>query len=85
MAPNAADLNGVLFESDADTPDMALGTAPVMKADKEPKSFVWRNIFLFAYLHAAALYGGYLFLFKAKWLTCIFGKFISPIMYKSRD
>lgn len=84
MAPNAADVNGVLFESDAATPDMALGTAPIMKADKQPLKYVWRNIILFAYLHLAAVYGGYLFLFKAKWLTCIFGKFISLIIYNSR-
>lgn len=77
MAPNATDQNGVLFENDAVTPDMAIGTTPVMIADNKPKIYVWRNIFLFAYLHAAAVYGGYLFLFKAKWLTCIFGKFIS--------
>lgn len=81
MAPNVSDLNGVLFEDDAATADMALGTAPVMKADKQPLKFVWRNIILFAYLHLAAVYGGYLFLFKAQWLTCIFGKFFSLIYY----
>lgn len=83
MAPKAADVNGILFESDAATPDMALDTVPVMQADKQPRKYVWRNIILFAYLHMAALYGGYLFLLKAKWLTCIFGKFIIQIMYTS--
>lgn len=74
MAPKEADVNGVLFESDATTPDMALDTTPVQKADNYPKKLVWRNIILFAYLHLAALYGGYLFLFSAKWQTDIFGK-----------
>ncbi|CAB3223431.1 unnamed protein product [Arctia plantaginis] len=72
MAPNVADANGVLFESDAATPDLALATTPVQKADNNPKQLVWRNIILFAYLHLAALYGGYLFLFSAKWQTDIF-------------
>lgn len=74
MAPNVADANGVLFESDAATPDLALATTPVQKADNNPKQLVWRNIILFAYLHLAALYGGYLFLVSAKWQTDIFGK-----------
>ena len=76
MAPNISeDVNGVLFESDAATPDLALATPPVQKADNKPKQYVWRNILLFAYLHAAALYGGYLFLTSAKWQTDVFGKY----------
>lgn len=74
MAPNTSDANGVLFESDAATPDMALPNAPVMKADNYPKKYVWRNIIAFTYLHIAAIYGGYLFLFSAKWQTDIFGR-----------
>lgn len=74
MAPKSADANGVLFESDAATPDLALGSAPIMQADKQPRKLVWRNIIAFAYLHLAAVYGGYLFLFHAKWQTDIFGK-----------
>lgn len=77
MPPNTTDLNGVLFESDAGTPDMALPTAPVQQADNRPKQYVWRNIILFAYLHIAAVYGFYLFLFSAKWQTDVFGKLIS--------
>lgn len=75
MAPNVVeDVTGVLFESDAATPDLALGTPAVQKADNKPKQLVWRNILLFAYLHIAALYGGYLFLFSAKWQTDVFGE-----------
>lgn len=76
MAPNASDVNGVLFESDAATPDMALPTPPRQQADSRSKQLVWRNIILFAYLHLAALYGGYLFLFSAKWQTDVFGKLL---------
>lgn len=79
MAPNikdGTDLNGVLFEDDASTPDMALARTPIQHADSHPRQLVWRNIILFAYLHVAALYGAYLFLFSAKWQTDIFGKLI---------
>ncbi|KAL4703792.1 hypothetical protein ACJJTC_011592 [Scirpophaga incertulas] len=69
MAPNASDVNGVLFEDDAATTDLGLDLTPVQKADNHPKQYVWRNIILFAYLHVAAIYGGYLFLFSAKWQT----------------
>lgn len=74
MAPNASDANGVLFESDAATPDLALPHAPVQRADAYPRQYVWRNILLFAYLHLTALYGGFLFLTSAKWQTDVFGK-----------
>lgn len=74
MAPNSGDANGVLFETDAATPDMALPITPIQQADPYPRKLVWRNIIAFAYLHIAALYGGYLFLFSAKWQTDIFGK-----------
>lgn len=74
MAPNATDANGVLFESDAVTPDLALSTPAIEQADNRPLKLVWRNIILFAYLHLAALYGGYLFLFSAKWQTDVLGK-----------
>lgn len=80
MAPNISeDVTGVLFESDAATPDLALASAPVYKADNKAKQLVWRNIILFAYLHLAALYGGYLFLFSAKWQTDIFGKSFTQV------
>lgn len=76
MAPKASEANGVLFETDAATPDLALPTTPVQEAKPYPRKYVWRNILLFTYLHLAALYGGYLFLFSAKWQTDVFGKFV---------
>lgn len=79
MAPNITDANGILFESDAATPDLGLPIQPIQQADNRPKQLVWRNIILFAYLHIAALYGGYLFLFHAKWQTDIFGEFYGEI------
>lgn len=85
MAPNASDVNGVLFENDAATPDMALPTPPRQHADNRPKQLVWRNILLFAYLHLAALYGGYLFLTSAKWQTDIFGKIIILCLHCHND
>lgn len=75
MAPNSTDANGVLFESDAATPDLALSNAPIKQADNYPRKYVWRNIIAFTYLHIAAIYGGYLFLFSAKWQTDIFGMY----------
>lgn len=40
---------------------------------------VWRNVFLFAALHLAAIYGLHLFIFEAKWATWIFTWFIALI------
>ncbi|XP_060646036.1 acyl-CoA Delta-9 desaturase-like [Drosophila nasuta] len=72
--PNASKQTGVLFEADAETNDCALAgdITQLKKADKRKLKWVWRNIILFGYLHLAALYGGYLFLFKAKWATVAF-------------
>lgn len=72
-----SDVSGVLFENDAQTPELALGTDS-KKTDvpeKREVKLVWRNIILFTYLHLAALYGAYLFLTSAKWKTDVFGKF----------
>ncbi|XP_034484868.1 acyl-CoA Delta(11) desaturase [Drosophila innubila] len=65
---------GVLFEGDAETNDFALtdDITQFKKADKRNLKLVWRNIILFAYVHLAALYGGYLFLFQAKLATIAF-------------
>ncbi|XP_068154326.1 acyl-CoA Delta-9 desaturase-like [Drosophila tropicalis] len=71
---NTSKQTGVLFEADADTVDGALATdiRPLKKAEKRKLALVWRNIILFGYLHLAALYGGYLLLFQAKWTTIAF-------------
>lgn len=77
MAPNISTPTGVLFEDDnVET----LGIPEVESFEGHPKSvpnkdyklkIVWRNVILFIYLHAAALYGAYLMLFSASWPTVI--------------
>lgn len=77
MAPYSnSEVTGVLFENDAETPDLGIKEASQKPevAEKREVKLVWRNIILFAYLHAAALYGGYLSLTSAKWQTDAFGK-----------
>lgn len=44
--------------------------SPSETANKEPPmQIVWRNVLIFIYLHAAALYGFYLCFTAAKWAT----------------
>ncbi|KAL7730320.1 hypothetical protein ACLKA6_016567 [Drosophila palustris] len=71
---NTSKQTGVLFEGDAETNDFALtdDITEFKKADKRKLKWVWRNIILFGYIHLAALYGGFLFLFQAKWATLAF-------------
>lgn len=45
----------------------------VEKAGPRNYEYVYKNIFVFGYLHAAAFYGLYLCFTEAKWLTIIFG------------
>lgn len=80
MAPNISTPTGVLFEGDS-VDNVAI--PEVESFEGHPKSssakdikikIVWRNVILFAYLHAAALYGAYLMLFSASWPTVIWGK-----------
>ncbi|KAH8383483.1 hypothetical protein KR009_008892 [Drosophila setifemur] len=65
---------GVLFEGDVETNDGALATCTVefKKAEVRSLKWVWRNIILFAYVHLAALYGGYLIFTQAKIATTLF-------------
>ncbi|XP_014252773.1 acyl-CoA Delta(11) desaturase-like [Cimex lectularius] len=72
MAPNMAP-----------TPDNSECTVqpldPLPEKKQEYKvNIVWRNVALFAYLHLAAVYGLYLMLFEAKWLTVFF----ALVLYK---
>ena len=62
MAPNAV----------TSTVTCEVPKLPVKKVYK--KEIVWRNVILFIYLHAAALFGLYLMLFVAQWNTLLFGK-----------
>lgn len=63
-----------LYESDAgrDAGTSVVEVAPV--AVKRKLQIVWRNVMLFALLHVGGVYGAYLFLAKAKWASCVFGK-----------
>lgn len=64
----------VLYETDAANDDAPPAIVPPSAEDREWK-IVWRNVIIFAYLHTAAIYGAYLFLFKAMWLTKLFGEY----------
>lgn len=72
---------GVLFEADVETNDgdLAVSTVEFKRAEKRKLELVWRNIILFAYVHLAALYGGYLMFTQAKLATTIFGKDFNTI------
>lgn len=79
MPPNATNIvecTGVLNENDAETVDGGLdkNIIELKHAEKRELALVWRNIILFAYVHAAALYGAWLVLSSAKLYTTIFGK-----------
>lgn len=80
---------GVLFETDAETPDGALAAdvTQFMTAEKRKFELVWRNIFLFGYLHLAAFYGVYLIFTTAKWATLFFCKYdlIYILMWKENN
>lgn len=73
MAPNASKgaVTGVLHEDDAEVMMEALPPLE-QKPDNRKLQLVWRNIILFAYLHAAALYGAYLMFFSASVWTGVF-------------
>ncbi|EDW28086.1 GL27314 [Drosophila persimilis] len=74
MEDESSKQTGVLFEGDVETADGALATDTFLfkKAEDRQLQWVWRNILLFAYVHFAALYGGYLMLAKAKYATVLF-------------
>lgn len=48
-----------------------------LHAEKENfrAKIVWRNVIILSALHLGAIYGLYLLIFQAKWLTCIWSKF----------
>ncbi|XP_049868596.1 acyl-CoA Delta-9 desaturase-like [Pectinophora gossypiella] len=58
-----------LYES-----DIAGGKIPVVPASAKIREWhiVWKNVIIYTLLHIAAVYGGYLFFFEAKWATCAF-------------
>ncbi|XP_055903425.1 acyl-CoA Delta-9 desaturase-like, partial [Eupeodes corollae] len=62
---------GVLFESEVDMLDggLAENTVITRRAEKRKLELVWRNIILFSFLHLGAVYGAWLLVTSAKWLT----------------
>lgn len=68
---------GVHFKSNIDTKDdtLALNNTQFKETENPKIILVWKNIFIFTFLHLAAIYGGYLFLTQAKWATVFFCKF----------
>ncbi|CAH0558589.1 unnamed protein product [Brassicogethes aeneus] len=76
MAPNITSVpTGVLSEQD-DEVSMPEVPPEVSQPDNRKLELVWRNIILFAYFHAVALYGVYLMLVSAKLATTVFGFFL---------
>jgi stearoyl-CoA desaturase (delta-9 desaturase) len=75
-------VSGVLDENDAETVDGALKAQSQGYARRRNMKLVWRNIILFAYLHVAAVYGLWLMLTSAKFVTGVFGKrFLSIFLF----
>lgn len=80
MAPRAivkdcdVGVSGVLNENDAETIDGGLVKRQEGFAGRRKITLVWRNIILFAYLHLAAVYGLWLMLTSAQYITGIFGE-----------
>lgn len=73
MAPNISAPTGVLHETDE---EISFQHQEVKNnKDGYKLRLVWRNIILFAYLHAASIYGFYLMFTSAKLLTSGWGKF----------
>lgn len=80
MAPSTTTQTGVLFEDDpVEQLEASLHNdheqiSPPKPAKEYKRRLVWRNIVLFALLHATALYGAYLALTRAKLLTDVWGE-----------
>ncbi|XP_047985753.1 acyl-CoA Delta-9 desaturase-like [Leguminivora glycinivorella] len=87
MAPQAMDANGVLFEGDAETEDVALANPPIQQAGDEKWDFRYVKHILFytAMLYTAGVYGGYLALVSTKWQTNVFCKILYSVINWARD
>lgn len=62
----------VLHETDMTDDGTEVSATVPPTAEKVKWQLVWRNIIIFTLLHIGAVYGAYLFLFKAMWTTCLF-------------
>ncbi|XP_060525224.1 acyl-CoA Delta-9 desaturase-like [Cylas formicarius] len=71
MAPNISMPTGVLHEHD-DEVSASIIPPEVSKPSERKLQLVWRNIIIFAYLHAVAVYGVYLIFTSAKLATTIY-------------
>ncbi|XP_047989389.1 acyl-CoA Delta-9 desaturase-like [Leguminivora glycinivorella] len=71
MPPQATDANGVLFEGDAETEDVALAKKPVRQAAAVKWDYIWHMIVVSLFLNAAGVYGGYRAVVSAKWPTIL--------------
>ncbi|CAG9815709.1 unnamed protein product [Phaedon cochleariae] len=72
MAPNVSIPTGVLHENDDEVRANFIPPEVVKPSDRKLE-LVWRNIVLFTYLHAVAVYGLYLMFTSAKLVTSIYG------------
>lgn len=82
MAPNPTSTpTGVLFEDDpVEELEVSLNNdheqiEPPKPVKEYRLEIVWRNVVLYTALVIASLYGGYLMITAAKWLTCIWGQY----------
>lgn len=87
MAPNSLKNSDLYAETDSAEPVQIVSTnqkqpvksttgltAPLVKPIQRQYQIVWRNIFIFIYLHIAAFYGlYYLITLKAQWRTVLWG------------
>lgn len=76
MPPQEQQKSWVLYEADATNEDSDVTNRVPPTAEKRVWKIVWRNVLLMSVAHVGAVYGLYLFLFKAMWLTNFFGKLI---------
>lgn len=82
MAPRAIvkdydiSASGVLNENDEVVDEVVKQSSVTPHTGRRKVKLVWRNIILFAYLHAAAVYGFWLMLTSAQWKTGIFAIFL---------
>ncbi|XP_026732543.1 acyl-CoA Delta(11) desaturase-like isoform X1 [Trichoplusia ni] len=66
----------VLYETDAVNTDTDAPVIVPPSAEKREWKIVWRNVILMGMLHIGGVYGAYLFLTKAMWLTDLFAFFL---------
>lgn len=72
MAPNVTSTpTGVIYEGEKVDESSQIE----QPKKKFVRQIVWRNVFIFVYLHLAAIYGLYLAFTSAKLLTCVLGKY----------